>query len=78
MYLFCNKASFYSEELSVPRPNRKLDDHPLLAVRDCLFNIFAAFLYIVVHSSIRNLRTHDGVTTRTGLPWMIFIILFLK
>ena len=78
MYLYCDKASFYGEELSVPRPDPKLEDHPLLAVRDCLFNIFAAILYIVGHSSIRNLRTRHGVTTRTGLPWMIFIILFLK
>ena len=27
-----------------PRPTPKLEDHPLLAVRDCLLNIFAARL----------------------------------
>jgi hypothetical protein len=28
--------------LLAPRPTPKLEDHPLSAVRDCLFNIFAA------------------------------------
>ena len=32
------------EELSAPCPTHKLEDHPLSAVRDCLFNIFAATL----------------------------------
>ena len=27
-------------------PTPKLEDHPLSAVRDCLFNIFAAILHI--------------------------------
>jgi len=30
------------EELLASRPTTKLEDHPLSAVRDCLFNIFAA------------------------------------
>jgi len=34
--------SFYSEELLAPRPIPKLEDNCLSAVRDCLFNIFAA------------------------------------
>jgi len=29
-------ASFYGEELSASRPTLKLEDHLLLAVRDCL------------------------------------------
>jgi hypothetical protein len=33
---------FYCEELLARRPTLKLEDHPLSAVRDCLFNIFAA------------------------------------
>jgi hypothetical protein len=37
---------FYSEELLAPRPTPKLEDHPLSAVCDCLFNIFTATLYI--------------------------------
>jgi hypothetical protein len=35
---------FYGEELPPPRPTPKLEDHPMSAVRDCLFNIFAATL----------------------------------
>ena len=34
--------SFYGAELFAPRPTPKLEDHPLSAVRDCLFSIFAA------------------------------------
>ncbi|PNF30542.1 hypothetical protein B7P43_G09925, partial [Cryptotermes secundus] len=33
---------FYGEELLAPCPAPKLEDHPLSAVRDCLFNIFSA------------------------------------
>jgi hypothetical protein len=36
-----NIPVFYSEELLVVSPTTKLEDHPLYAVRDCLFNIFA-------------------------------------
>jgi hypothetical protein len=32
--------------LLTPRPTTKLEGHPLSAVRDCLFNIFAAVLHI--------------------------------
>jgi hypothetical protein len=42
--VFRNKLIFYGEELLAPRPTPKLEDHPLSAVRDCLFNIFAATL----------------------------------
>ena len=31
---FRNKASFYVEDLSAPRPTTKLEDHPLSTVRD--------------------------------------------
>jgi hypothetical protein len=37
---------FYDEELLAPRPTLKLEDRPLSAVRDCLFNVFAATLHI--------------------------------
>jgi hypothetical protein len=37
---------FYAEELLATRPTPKLEDYPLSAVRDCLFNIFAATLHI--------------------------------
>jgi hypothetical protein len=33
---------FFGAELLEPRPTPKLEEHPLSAVRDCLFNIFAA------------------------------------
>jgi hypothetical protein len=39
-----NKLIFYGELLA-PRPTHKLEDHPLSAVRDYLFNIFAATLH---------------------------------
>jgi hypothetical protein len=40
-----NIIIFYGEELLAPRPTPKLEDHPLSAVRDCLFNVFAATLH---------------------------------
>jgi len=52
MYPFHNKASFYSEELLAPRSTPSLENHPLLAVCDCLFNVFAATLHIGGRSSI--------------------------
>ena len=45
VFMIRNKASFYSAELSTP-PNPQHGDHPLSAVRDCLFNIFAATIHI--------------------------------
>jgi hypothetical protein len=42
---FRNKLIFYGVDLLAPRPTPKLEDHPLSAVRDCLFNIFAATLH---------------------------------
>jgi hypothetical protein len=42
---FVTKIRFYSEELLTPRPTTKLEDQPLSAVRDCLFNVFAACWY---------------------------------
>jgi hypothetical protein len=60
-----NKLIFYGEELLAPRPTPQLEDHPLSAVRDCLFNIFSASPpYLEGVSSIRNLRTRHGVVTR--------------
>jgi hypothetical protein len=43
---FRNKLIFYGEELLAPRPTPKLEYHSLSAVRDCLFNIFAATPHI--------------------------------
>jgi hypothetical protein len=44
--VFCNMVIFYGEELLAPRPTPKLEGHPLSAVRNCLFNVFAATLHI--------------------------------
>jgi hypothetical protein len=55
--------------LLAPRPTLKLENHPLLAVCECLFNILTATLHIGGHSSIHNLRTQNAVLTRTHLSW---------
>ena len=54
---------FYREWLLAPRPTPKLEDHPLSAVHDCLFNLFAATLHIGGRSSIRNLKKRHAVVT---------------
>jgi hypothetical protein len=58
---FRNKLIFYGEELLAPRPAPKLEDHPLPAVRDCLFSIFAASL-LNVHrvSDVRQTEIHTA------------------
>ena len=53
----------HEEALLAPRPTPKLEDHPLLAVRECLFNLFAATLRIGGRSFIRNLRARHAVVT---------------
>jgi len=60
---------FHVEALLAPRPTPKLEDHPSSAVRDCLFNLFAANLHNGGRSSIRNLRTRHAVVTGTHLTW---------
>jgi hypothetical protein len=64
---FVAKIHFHSEELLAPCPTPKLEDHPLSAVRDCLFNIFAAILHIGGRFSIRNPKTCHAVVTGTDL-----------
>ena len=66
---FRNKIRLYDKELLASRPNPKLEDHSLSAVRDRLFNIFAATLHIGGRSSIRSLRTRHAVLTGTHLSW---------
>jgi len=66
--------------LLTPRPTPKLEDHPLSAGRECLFNIFAVTLHIGGRSSNRNLRTSYAVVTGNHLsradtsPYMWSII----
>jgi len=74
-FMFRDKASFYGEELSTPRPTPQLEDHPLSAVRDCVFSLFAATFHIGDRSSIRNLRKGHSVVTGTHLSrlqWIYF------
>ena len=65
LWVVLNIWIFYGEELLAPRPTPKLEDHPLSAVRDWLFSLFAATLHIGGRSSIRNLRTRHAVVTGT-------------
>ena len=58
---------FLRKDLLAPRPTPKLEEHPLLAVRDCLCNMFAATVHIWGRSSIRNLRKRHAVSTGTHL-----------
>jgi len=67
VFMIRNKTVFYGEELSTPRPTPKQEDHPLSAVRECLFNIFAATLHIEGRSSNHILRTRHAVVTETHL-----------
>ena len=78
-WVILNNFFFHGEELLAPRPTPKLEDHPLSAVRDCLFDLFATTLHIGGRSSIRNLRTHHAVVTgthkhRPKLHSLIFIL----
>jgi hypothetical protein len=66
---------FYGEELA-PRPTPKLEDHPLSAVRDCLFNILAAILHSGGRSSIRNLRTRHAMVTGTRVQHSGYNLMF--
>ena len=69
MYPFLNKASLYGEELLTNHLTPKLQDHPLSAVRDCLFNTFAGTLHTGGLSSIRKLWTRHAVVTGTRVSW---------
>jgi hypothetical protein len=69
MYPFCNKASFYGEELLAPLPTPKLKDYPLPAVCDCLFNIFAATVHIGGCPFIRIQKTIHDMVRGTHLSW---------
>jgi hypothetical protein len=64
---FVTKPVFYDEGLSAPHPNPMLENHPLSAVRDCLFNIFPTTLHIGGRATIRNLRTRHAAVTAPHL-----------
>jgi hypothetical protein len=67
-FVFCNKIHFYGELLA-PRPAPKLEDHPLSALRNCLFSVFAPTRTVRIggRSSIRKLTTRRAVGTGTHL-----------
>jgi hypothetical protein len=75
--MFRNTVFFYGEELLAPRPTPKLEDHPLSAVRDCLFDVFAATLHIrrpflrpqPEDAPCRGDRDRHIVVTGTDLSW---------
>ena len=62
---------FYCEDFLALRPTPKLEDYPLTAVRDCLFNIFASTLHIGGRSSTRNLRKCHAVVTGTHITQQV-------
>jgi len=64
MWVFLNRIFVQGGVVSTS-PIPKLEDYPSSAVRDCLFNLFAATLLIGGRSSIRNLRTRHALVTRT-------------
>ena len=70
-----HRYRFYGEELLAPRPNTKLEDHALSAVRFCLFNIFAVTLHSGGRSSTRNLRKRYVMVTGIHLSWQTCHIL---
>jgi hypothetical protein len=50
---------FYGEELSTFQPTLRLEDHPLSAVRNCLFSTFAAPVHMGGGGRIFHLQPKD-------------------
>jgi hypothetical protein len=67
LWLFRNTIRVLQWGVVSTSPNPQAGDHPLSAVRDCLFNIFAATLHIGGRSSMRNLRTCHALVKGTHL-----------
>jgi hypothetical protein len=59
---FFNRLISCGEEMVAPRPTPKWEEHSLLAVRDCLFNIFATTIHIWRPS-------HPSATWGRAVPW---------
>ena len=64
---FVTRPALNGEELLAPRPTLKLEDRPLSAVRDCLFNIFAATPHTGGRSSNCKLRRCHALGIGTHL-----------
>ena len=58
-----NMLSFYSEALLAPLPTPKLENHPLSAVLNCLFNKFAAAIHTGGRSTTRYLGARRAIVT---------------
>ena len=69
MYWLCSKASIDGEDMLATRKNHKMEYHPLPAVGDWFFNIFAASLHTGRRFSNGNPRTHHAVMTGTHMSW---------
>jgi hypothetical protein len=72
--VFRNMVTFYGEDLLAPRPTPKLEDHPLSAVRDCIFeatlHIRRPFLHPQPEDApCRGDRDRHIVVTGTDLSW---------
>jgi hypothetical protein len=61
----------YGEKFLASGSTPKLEDHLLSAVRDCLFNIFAATLHIGGLSSFHNVNTRHSVVSWTHLSHFV-------
>ena len=61
MFIFCDYASFYGEDLSAHCPTPKLEDQPLSAVPECTVNIFTV-------SSILE-AIPPSATREHAMPW---------
>jgi hypothetical protein len=66
-------VSFYGDELLVTPLTPKVEDHPLSAVRDCLFNISAATLHI--WGPFLRLQPEDGPCCGVRQPLTAVLIL---
>ena len=78
MCVFLN-ISVLQGGLLAPCPTPKLEDHPSSAVRDYLFNLFAATLLIGGRSSICNLRMRNAVMTGTHfniIAWSFHLVFY--
>ena len=65
---FVTCLRFFGVELLAPRPAPKLEDHLLSAVRDCLFNIFAATIHVRRPFLHPQPEASHAVVTETHLP----------
>lgn len=86
-WIFRNLMRFYSEEFLAPRQTHKLEDHPLSAVRDSLFSIFAGIHHPqpevascrvdsdpctwMTHSQMLSVKTHLHIDAVGTREWCV-------